>query len=193
MLFEQLCGRKIAQGEIACTLSHILCWQKIAQNDMLADKDFAIIAEDDIVLSADFEEITRAILQNPILKEDYKLIILHKLSMQFFIGSEPMNKDEYRLIKLSHISQAREDGAALYLLRKDRAKELIHYLAGNKPYWLADQFNLVCPIKNTLILYPYLGHIDENLGSDLQEEREIVEADLIKYNQAFLDKIKQSS
>lgn len=57
--FEKL-NRQITNEEIAHTLSHIKCWREIAENNELSDEDFALIAESDIQLVNNFENLVQS-------------------------------------------------------------------------------------------------------------------------------------
>ena len=46
----------ITLGEICCTLSHIGCWKKIAEDYSLEDQQYAVVAEDDVVLTPNFAQ-----------------------------------------------------------------------------------------------------------------------------------------
>ena len=48
--FTQMIPRGPTMGEIACTLSHIKCWQLIALDESIDEDEFCLIAEDDITL-----------------------------------------------------------------------------------------------------------------------------------------------
>lgn len=54
--FKKL-NRDVTSEEIAITLSHIKCWKSLAENELLDDEDFALVAESDINLVADFEQL----------------------------------------------------------------------------------------------------------------------------------------
>lgn len=171
-IIENKIKRKITLGEIACTLSHISCWHKIATNDELSDKDYAVIAEDDIVLSDNFDVVIHNLLFK-INEEniELELIILHKLELYGF--SRKIEKgNEYQLINNISFQDVDNDGSALYLIRKDKAIELVNLLKTTKPFWLADHFSTFCPNK-IAILFPYLGYIDDPKSSDLEEDRAI--------------------
>ena len=169
---ENKIHRKITIGEIACTLSHILCWNKIASDDELLEKEYALIAEDDIILSENFCAIIKNLIDKiNDLGIDYKLIILHKLDLYHF--SHKIKEDgQYHLIKASTSEDIDNDGSALYLLRKDKAIELVEFLNEKKPFWLADHFSTFCPDK-VGILFPFIGYINETIPSDLEIERTI--------------------
>ena len=48
--FTRMIPRGPTMGEIACTLSHIKCWQLIALDESIDDDEFCLIAEDDVTL-----------------------------------------------------------------------------------------------------------------------------------------------
>ncbi|WP_150540210.1 glycosyltransferase family 25 protein [Actinobacillus vicugnae] len=170
-------ARNITLGEIACTLSHIRCWQKIAQNTHLALNDFALVAEDDIQLVDNFDFFLNNIQQELKNRPHIEIALLHKLSL-FHEGFYTANADErdFHFLTEHHASLFDNDGSALYLIRKDRAIQLVEQLKSSKPYWLADHFSHFCPTQNMMVLNPLLGKIANLNDSDLEAEREIARA-----------------
>ena len=135
---EELLDRTPNNKEIAHTLSHIQCWKTIAENELLQDDDFALIAESEIQPVDNF-------IQHAIhYANKYSSYGIIKLQHDgesrsgerlFQIGDEP-----YALI-YNDINQYNY-GCSLYLIRKNIAKKLTALLNETKPYWLADQFTV---------------------------------------------------
>ena len=140
--FGSKVNHPVTWGEIACTLSHIKTWRLIAEDDTLPDNGVAVVAEDDISLLPEAEElIARLAYQMTDAKEEFaediNLIRLHRLlnpngswngddQLIDFWGSEEISNYNY--------------GSALYLIRKSKAKSLLKLLSSSKPFWLADWF-----------------------------------------------------
>lgn len=172
---SSIIARKVTSGEIACTLSHIRCWKKIALDPQIQDDDFALIAEDDIIFSAtdNFKQIVQNIIQ--IAKDiPFNLIILQALPLfnPLLARDIYQGSGEIKLIPLTP-SEINDQGSSLYLIRKKRVKFILEALNSRKPYWLADQYIAFCDAKEILRCSPLLGYIPENAPSDLEVEREI--------------------
>lgn len=174
---KSIIGREITLGEIACSLSHIRCWQKIAENQQLELTDFAVIAEDDIQLVDNFHYFLSNILQKLKNRPKIEIALLHKLSLfhEGFYTASAEQRD-FHFLTDNHPSLFDNDGSALYAIRKDRAIQLVEQLKTSKPYWLADHFTHICPSQNMLVLNPLLGKIANPNDSDLEADREIARA-----------------
>ena len=101
-LCENLMGREVTSGEIACTLSHIACWKAIANDDTLLDRDFAIIAEDDVLLKNDLQSSLQNVIDTFengyfLNQENVDLIILQSLAFDWF--TDFCDKERVRGVK----------------------------------------------------------------------------------------------
>lgn len=174
--FSQLISRAVAMGEIACTLSHIRCWGKIATDEAIQDNEFVLIAEDDIILlpgdlnpSSSFlkavEDIARALKDTP--TELVKLQDLECQREDLFTGSNHIS-----LRKIQGSVVCNSTGSSLYLIRKRQAKNIMNKLKTTKPYWLADDFSYFCEKDKILMSSPVLGYISGHFPSDLEVERQ---------------------
>lgn len=165
--------RPVTLGEIGCTLSHLKVWQAIAENTQIAEHDFALVAEDDIRFIPHFEQYLVSLVQS-ISQQALDIVLLHKLGL-YIEGRLPLFKEKetlhYFIPTQSH--QCDNDGSALYLIRKAKAKSLVAELASRKPDWLADQFSAFCDLERIAILSHQFGYIEENSPSDLEQERNI--------------------
>ena len=167
---ESLLGQKITSGEIACTLSHIACWKAIANDDDLLERDFAIIAEDDVLLKDDLQSSLQDVIDTFengyfLNQENVDLIILQSLAFDWF------NLDEnFCPMYYGYNNQ----GSSLYLIRKSLAIELTENLKKEKPYWLADWFEVFCDKERVRGVKPHLGYIigGHNAPSDLEVDRQ---------------------
>lgn len=129
-------NRPITIQEIAHTLSHIQCWETIAENKQLQDDDFALIAESEIQLVENF-------IQNAIhyanKYSSYGIIKLQRDGETRACERLYQASDEPDALIYGDTNQYNY-GCSLYLIRKDVAKKLTALLSETKPYWLADQF-----------------------------------------------------
>lgn len=168
-------NRPVTWGEIACTLSHIGCWKKIANDDDIQDNDFCVIAEDDVRFIPNFSNAINVLINGLKNHPDNNLIILQKLGTRELIWKERLLlSDNIEIHKYpDHESTLyNHDGASLYLIQKSLTKHLLNELIDKKPYWLADSISEFHPsIKNIGITVPLLGYIPQNNPSDLEQDR----------------------
>lgn len=164
-------GREITLGEIACTLSHIKAWQYIAQNDSVADEEFVIIAEDDILLKAGFNDYIHAILRDCDCRH-IDLVLLHKLGLYQTFDNR-FDDNTLHMWQPAAVHHCDDDGSSLYLIKKSKAVALSKMLEECKPYWLADHFSSICDLNRIMIVTPSLGEIHEDSVSDLEAERNL--------------------
>lgn len=167
--FKKL-NRDVTSEEIAITLSHIKCWKSLAENELLDDEDFALVAESDINLVADFEQLalgyankypSYGIIKLSLPQEQYKYNDLYEQRL-YRVG------DELEAIIYSDI-QNYNFCCSLYLIRKDLAKKLTIFLQESKPYWLANQFTEFHDPKNIAQACYLLGEVPQE---KLQEKLE---------------------
>ncbi|MBF0785228.1 glycosyltransferase family 25 protein [Muribacter muris] len=170
--FCQSIQRPITLGEIGCTLSHIKTWRLIAENNQLADDDFAIVAEDDVKLIANFSQYLTACLAH-FKSTQADIVLLQKLELakggnvalfsggdlNYFVPKSAVECDNY--------------GSSLYLIRKSKAVSLLKRLEAEKPAWLADQFSLFCELDKMIILSQLFGYVPPETESDLENERNL--------------------
>lgn len=165
--------REVTLGEIGCTLSHIECWRKIAEDNQINDDDFVLVAEDDVRFHSDFSANVALIVDYTKPLENISLIILQKLGLFGSDWNKPAENSAIQLIEPQNTVTCDNDGSALYAIRKSHAKQLIASLQTEKPFWLADQFSFFTPLSAIRIAYPLSGFVPENAESDLEAERNI--------------------
>lgn len=163
--------RPITLGEVGCTLSHIKVWQAIAENSQISDHDFVLVAEDDVKLIENFQSYLRPLVQS-VLEQPLDLVILQKLGL-YSNNIALFNSGVLTYSSPTLSIHCDNDGSALYLIRKAKAKSLVAELASRKPDWLADQFSAFCDLERIAILSHQFGYIEENSPSDLEQERNI--------------------
>ena len=172
--FTRMIPRGPTMGEIACTLSHIKCWQLIALDESIDEDEFCLIAEDDITLLPTSKgtpskfldvvsDIAKALEDTPV--ELVKLQMLSYRESNLFTGSGNIS------LSKSIATELDNTGSALYLMRKSLTLSIMHKLKTKKPYWLADGFTKFCNPENIMMTLPLLGYIQNNFSSDLEEER----------------------
>lgn len=169
---------EVTLGEVACTLSHIECWRKIAANPNLLNHDYAIVAEDDIVLIPDFAAVWQRVLNiKSVAERKYDLMTLHRLhttvpndgSTTAQLASLTSTLHCGSFANVRHYDSA---SAALYAIKKSFAQALIRQLQSTKPYWLADLFSRFCAPEQLIAIIPMLGSTPlHGQDSDLESER----------------------
>lgn len=169
---------EVTLGEIACTLSHIECWRKIATNPNLLNHDYAIVAEDDIVLIPDFAAVWQRVLNiKSITERKYDLITLHRLNLA--VPSDGSKTSQLATLtsvlhcaSFDNVRHYDSSGSALYAIKKSFAQALIRQLQNEKPYWLADSFSRFCAPEQLIAIMPMLGSTPTHEhDSDLEMER----------------------
>ena len=164
--FTQMIPRGPTMGEIACTLSHIKCWQLIALDESIDEDEFCLIAEDDITLLPTnkntpskfldvVSDIAKALENMPV--ELVKLQMLSYRESNLFTGSGNISLSKSIATGLD--ASYDNTGSALYLIRKSLTLSIMHKLKTKKPYWLADGFTKFCNPENIMMTLPLLGYI----------------------------------
>ena len=162
--FEKL-NRQITNEEIAHTLSHIKCWREIAENNELSDEDFALIAESDIQLVNNFENLVQSYANK---YPSYGIIKLQKNGEYYSNKRLFQEGDEPDAIIYGDINKY-NNGCSLYLIRKDIAKKLSLSLNESKPHWLAEQFTEFHEPSNIAQAHYLLGEIPKEKLQDKVE------------------------
>ncbi|MDK4685233.1 glycosyltransferase family 25 protein [Kingella negevensis] len=163
---------EILYGEIACTLSHIACWKQVAANPSLNGDDYAIIAEDDLILATDFMKLLENFCQLPdVIARQKNIILLHKLGIRHIQWSNIVAQPD-RQLQIGWFDFHEDfdsDGSSLYMIKKSFAQIMVNRLKSEKPYWLADIFSAFCNSEAMAICYPPLGYIPKDNQSDIGE------------------------
>lgn len=178
--FTRMIPRGPTMGEIACTLSHIKCWQLIALDESIDDDEFCLIAEDNVTLLpiekntpstflSVVSDITKVLEDT--LVELVKLQMLSYRESNLFTGSGNISLSKSIATGLD--ASYNNTGSALYLIRKSLTQAIMQKLKTKKPYWLADCFTKFCNPENMMMSLPLLGYVQDNFPSDLEEEREM--------------------
>lgn len=133
---EELLERTPNNKEIAHTLSHIHCWKVIAENELLQNNDFVLIAESEI---QPVENFIQHAINYANKYSSYGIIKLQRDGKTPACERLYQASDEPDALIYGDTNQYNY-GCSLYLIRKDVAKKLTALLSETKPYWLADQF-----------------------------------------------------
>ncbi len=176
--FTRMIPRGPTMGEIACTLSHIKCWQLIALDESIDEDEFCLIAEDDVTLLpiekntpstflSVVSDITKVLEDTPV--ELVKLQMLSYRESNLFTGSGNISLSKSIATGLD--ASYNNTGSALYLIRKSLTQAIMQKLKTKKPYWLADCFTKFCNPENIMMSLPLLGYVKGDFSSDLEEER----------------------
>lgn len=169
-LSYQYIQRPITLGEIGCTLSHIKTWKLIAENNQLADDDFAVVAEDDVKLIANFSTYLSACMAH-FKASQADIVLLQKLELAKGGNVTLFTGGDLNYFVPSSASASDNDGSSLYLMRKSKAIALLKRLEAEKPAWLADQFSLFCELDRMIVLSQLFGYVPPETESDLENER----------------------
>jgi len=133
---EELLDRTPNNKEIAHTLSHIQCWKAIAENELLQNNDFVLIAESEI---QPVENFIQHAINYANKYSSYGIIKLQRDGKTPACERLYQASDEPDALIYGDTNQYNY-GCSLYLIRKDVAKKLTALLSETKPYWLAEQF-----------------------------------------------------
>lgn len=118
------------KGAIGCGMSHLLCWERIANSD----KDYSIILEDDVYFLDDFEEQLANAMQN--VPPDFDVLYIgcygcDKNSLQSklysLVGKNRQYKDVNEHIEVPKLALATH----AYIVSKKGARKLLDLLDGN--------------------------------------------------------------
>ena len=147
--FKSIFNREPFSDEIANTLSHIMCWRKIAENDAINDNEYALIAESDISLIPNFYELCQVYIE----KYPYDIIKLQRNIKSNNIQDLKLSNGDIENIGAVIYSNSNEldsYGSSFYLIRKNIAKKLLDNLKNDKPFWRSDYFSLGAVLDNEI-------------------------------------------
>lgn len=158
-------------GEIGCTLSHLIAYQKILDNDL----EWACILEDDVILDKRFKTFITTFKATGLNPETLYLLGGQNGATEAKIVKSIKNTKIIGQQKFSKI--IRSEGViyrtCCYLMSSHLAEELIRL--SKTDFIIADDWNYL--VKNNFIKNIYLSSfVDHPLGlsnSHLQKEREL--------------------
>lgn len=154
--FHQHFNRAPFNDEIADVLSHIQCWQKIADDATLDDEDFALIAESAVTFTSNYYEICKIYTT----KYPYDIVKLQRQAPR----AQAVNLSEGDAENIAPLVYNFPEGldaygASFYAMRKRVAKELIAKLQTEKPFWKKDMFSFFYPYKKIMEAKPFLSSV----------------------------------
>lgn len=167
--FKAIFNREPFSDEMANTLSHIMCWRKIAENDAINDNEYALIAESDISLIPNFYELCQVYIE----KYPYDIIKLQRNIKLNNIQDLKLSNGDIENIGAVIYSNGNEldgYGSSFYLIRKNIAKELVDNLKNDKPFWSSDYFSLFYDHSKIVEINEYLGYKKSNYKKEAPEK-----------------------
>ncbi|RIY34231.1 hypothetical protein CKF54_01180 [Psittacicella hinzii] len=181
--------RLMTPGEIGCTLSHWEIYQKVLQDDTIADDDWVLVCEDDTKFFPDWYERTNQILhylENDARRRPHFL----QCNNNSLNANERLNVDQIR--NVTYFSTTQENivslnnkqsllfphavvsyGSSHYLFRKSALRSKL-FASIERPYWVADDFPRFFAFVPDSYAYaiPMLSYQDvDNFESLIDEER----------------------
>ncbi|MCI5764069.1 MAG: glycosyltransferase family 25 protein [Actinobacillus porcinus] len=176
--FKQTYHRNVTKGEIGCTLSHLAVYQKIVDDQRIAENEYALICEDDVLFAEDFNENLTALLneklnadivlvgQSKILSfDDKELFINYPTTFKFAQKKIANTKYGYAYPYRNYFA-----GTVAYLIKKSACRK---FLAEKNIYWLADDF-ISFEQKwqlDTVVVRPLMAIENPSLTSNLEAIR----------------------
>ena len=146
--FEQHYHRAVTKGEIGCTMSHLKVYQWIVDDESIAEEDYALVCEDDVLFSANFNENLTALL-NEKLTADIVLVGQSKIpifdDVELSINYPTTFKWMQKKIGQTDYCYAYPyknyfAGTVAYLIKKSAARRFLMEQQKTLPFWLADDF-----------------------------------------------------
>lgn len=180
--FSRRYGRKITKGEVGCTLSHLKVYEKVVENESIAENEFVLICEDDALFAENFQGNLDAIIKQTISADivlvgqskipsfdHFELDINYPTTFSFL--ENKINDTQY---KYSYPYRNYFAGTVGYLIKKTTARAILEQVKQNqKPFWLADDYGLFGRFFNinTMVIRPLLVIENPNLVSNLEDFR----------------------
>ncbi|MDO4429831.1 MAG: glycosyltransferase family 25 protein [Lonepinella koalarum] len=189
--FKQSYHRTVTKGEIGCTLSHLTIYEKIINDENIADNDYVLVCEDDVLLADNFQQNLTALLAQNLTSDiilvgqskipafnDKELCITYPTTFKF--AQKPIADTGYYY---SYPYKNYFAGTVAYLIKKSACRRF--YLEMNKPegiYWLADDFILFGKLfdLDILVVRPLMAIENPNLTSNLEALRGSLNHNLAK-------------
>lgn len=181
--FQNRYGRVATKGEIGCTLSHLAMYEQLLQNEKVAEQEFCLICEDDVLFAPHFNQYVETLVQQNIQADivlvgqskipqfnDQELEIVYPTTFSFLAKAIANTPYYYAYPYKPYYA-----GTVAYLIRKSAIRKFLQYLKDNKPFWLADDFILFSQLfhSDALVLRPLLAIENPQLASNLAAQRDI--------------------
>lgn len=149
--FLQRYGRAVTKGEIGCSLSHLGVYQRIVENNDIAEQDYCLVCEDDALFAHNFQEELEKLCASG-LKADFILVGQSKIggfdNLELEINYPTtfvflQKKLPNSPLALVYPYKNYFFGTVAYLIKKSAARRFLSEVEKNGvPFWLADDFVL---------------------------------------------------
>lgn len=190
-LYTELYNKIIGKGEVGCTLSHCQIYERILQDESIAEQDWIWVIEDDLEFNSNWRKQANellAFLNSPAAanlslvlgSHTYFNRLNHKYTDEEVVATTFLFPDQssiYRLeqqdvIPLRALAAA---GSACYFIRKSALRHFEQEF--KRPYWVADQFARVVNFtpSSVAIANPAFGIQDQSFDSTIAAERQVIE------------------
>lgn len=176
-------NRELTKGEIGTVLSHLHIYNEIVENNL----SYALILEDDVILSEDLKQILSSVTKLP---RDWEVVLLghhtgrsRKIDTLASVWHQQSINDNYKCIRFAESPF----GAYGYLITKTGAKKLLkQFTIIDRPldHWNDDIVNLYGVIPSMINV-----NDDSSTDSLLTRERNKVYIKRTKYEQ-FKDNVQ---
>lgn len=188
--FQQHYARKVTNGEIGCTLSHLAVYRHIAEDNTIPDNEYCLICEDDVLFTDNFQSHLINLLRDSINADillvgqskiktfdDIELEINYPTTFSFLRPKKTGHKFTVCYPYRNYFA-----GTVAYLIKKSAAKHILNQIKGdNLPYWLADDFILFEQFGiQSKIVRPLMAIENPQLQSNLSIERKELSNTLLK-------------
>ncbi|PVX40461.1 glycosyl transferase family 25 [Pasteurella langaaensis DSM 22999] len=188
--FKLAYHRNVTKGEIGCTLSHLSVYQKIVDDENIAENDYALVCEDDALFAEKFNENLTALLAENLQAdiilvgqskipsfEDKELIINYPTTFSFL--QKKIGKTKYRY---AYPYKNYFAGTVAYLIKKSACRKFLSECNQNSVFWLADDF-IYFERKlglDILVVRPLMAIENPKLTSNLETLRGSLNNNLMK-------------
>lgn len=179
--FQQQYGRAVTKGEIGCTLSHLAVYQKIVSDKNIANDEYILICEDDVLFTDNFQ-YHLAHLLNEEKRADILLVGQSKIKEFNDIELEINYPTTFSFLTKKNASQQFISsypyrpyfaGTVAYLIKKSATNIILDNMEKHQlPYWLADDFILFEQFGLDIkVVRPLMAIENQNLQSNLANSR----------------------
>lgn len=185
-IFKKSYHRAVTKGEIGCTLSHLAVYEKIVEDENIAETDYVLVCEDDVLFAENFQQNLTALLQENLTADiilvgqskilsfnDKELCINYPTTFKF--AQKKIGGTAYRY---AYPYKNYFAGTVAYLIKKSACRRffLEWEEANGKAYWLADDFilfgtELLGFGLDILVVRPLMAIENPNLTSNLESLR----------------------
>lgn len=189
--FKKSYHRAVTKGEIGCTLSHLTIYEKIINDENIAENEYVLVCEDDVLFADNFQQNLTALLAQNLTADivlvgqskipsfnDKELCINYPTTFQF--AQKPIADTGYYY---SYPYKNYFAGTVAYLIKKSACRRFVLEMKKTAGvYWLADDFILFGNELglDILVIRPLMAIENPNLTSNLEELRGSLNNNLVK-------------